>query len=53
MEFNKAQLRAQDAFFALSESFRDASDPEEVTCLGDKLGRMIFGADDAGAASSD
>jgi hypothetical protein len=30
-------------FFDLAKRFRDASDPEEISRVGDELGRMIFG----------
>jgi predicted DNA-binding ribbon-helix-helix protein len=39
----EAQARKQKEFFALAERFRAASDPKDVTRLGDELGRMVFG----------
>jgi hypothetical protein len=30
-------------FFDLAQRFRDAVDPEEISRLGDELGRRIFG----------
>jgi hypothetical protein len=38
-----AEKRKQQEFFDLAERFRRATDPEEVTQLGDQLGRMVFG----------
>jgi hypothetical protein len=40
----EAEKRKQQEFFELAERFRSATDPEEVKRLGDKLGRMVFGA---------
>src|SRR5580658_7420317 len=41
----EAEKRKQQKFFDLAERFRAATDPEEVSRLGDQMGRMIFGAD--------
>ena len=39
----QAEKRKQQEFFDLAERFRRATDPEEVTRLGDQMGRMVFG----------
>src|ERR1700691_1668034 len=39
----EAEKRKQREFFDLAERFRAATDPEEVSRLGDQMGRMIFG----------
>jgi EAL domain-containing protein (putative c-di-GMP-specific phosphodiesterase class I) len=39
----EAQKRKQEEFFGLAQRYRAASDPKEVTRLGDELGRMVFG----------
>ena len=39
----EAEKRKQQEFFDLAERFRSASDPEEVKCLGEQMGRMVFG----------
>jgi hypothetical protein len=39
----EAEKRRQQEFFELAERFRCATDPEEVTRLGDQMGRMVFG----------
>ena len=39
----EAELRKQQEFFELSERFRAAIDPKEINCLGDQLGRLVFG----------
>jgi hypothetical protein len=39
----EAEKRKQERFFELAGRFRDATDPEEATRLGDELGRMVFG----------
>jgi len=38
----EAEKRKQQEFFELAEVFRNATDPEEVKRLGNKLGRMVF-----------
>jgi EAL domain-containing protein (putative c-di-GMP-specific phosphodiesterase class I) len=38
-----AEKRKQQEFFDLAERFRRATDPKEVTRLGDQMGRMVFG----------
>jgi hypothetical protein len=38
-----AEKRKQQEFFDLAKRFRAATDPEEVSRLGDQMGRMIFG----------
>jgi hypothetical protein len=37
------EKRRQQEFFDLAERFRTATDPEEVSRLGDLMGRMVFG----------
>ena len=39
----EAEKRRQQEFFDLAERFRRATDPEEVTRLGDQMGRIVFG----------
>jgi hypothetical protein len=39
----EAEKRKQQEFFDLAERFRTATDPEEVSRLGDRMGRMVFG----------
>ena len=39
----RAELEKQKEFFELAERFRNATDPEEVKRLGDRMGRMVFG----------
>jgi hypothetical protein len=39
----EAQKEKEEAFFALANRFRSASDPEELQQLGDKMGRFVFG----------
>ena len=39
----EAEKRKQLEFFELAERFRRSTDPEEVTRLGDEMGRMVFG----------
>jgi hypothetical protein len=38
-----SEKRKQQEFFDLAERFRAATDSEEVSRLGDQMGRMIFG----------
>jgi predicted DNA-binding ribbon-helix-helix protein len=38
-----AEKRKQQEFFDLAERFRCATDPAEVSRLGDQMGRMVFG----------
>ena len=37
------ELADDDALENLAERFRAEKDPEAVKCLGDELGRMVFG----------
>jgi hypothetical protein len=39
-----ADKSKQKEFVELVEKFRNAADPDEAKRLGDKLGRMVFGA---------
>ena len=39
----EAEKRRQQEFFDVAERFRNATDPEEVKRLGEKLGQMVFG----------
>jgi hypothetical protein len=39
-----ASKQKEQAFFALAEKFRSATDSKEIEKLGDELGRMVFGA---------
>jgi hypothetical protein len=39
----EADKRRQQEFFDLAERFRAATDSEDVSRLGDQLGRMVFG----------
>jgi hypothetical protein len=39
----EAGIRKEKKFFSLAESFRNATDPEEIKRLGDEMGRMVFG----------
>lgn len=36
-------IEQKQEFFDLADKFRDAAEPREVECLGDVLGRMVFG----------
>jgi hypothetical protein len=38
----EARKQREKAFFELAERFRNATDPEEVKRLGDKMGLMVF-----------
>lgn len=40
----EAEKRKQQEFFDLAQRFRSATDPKEVKRLGDRMGRMVFGA---------
>lgn len=40
----EAEKRKQKEFLDLAERFRSATDPGEVKRLGDRMGRMVFGA---------
>ena len=40
----EAEKRKQREFFELAERFRAATDPKEIRRLGDRMGRMVFGA---------
>ena len=40
----EAEKHKQQEFFRLAALFRKATDPKEAKRLGDKLGRMVFGA---------
>ena len=40
----EAEKRKQKEFFELAERFRNATDAEEATRLGDEMGRMVFGS---------
>lgn len=39
----EAETKKQKEFFDLAERFRNAKDPQDVSRLGDELGRMVFG----------
>ena len=39
----EAEKQKQLEFFDLAKRFRNATDPEEVKRLGDRMGRMVFG----------
>ena len=39
----EAEKRRQKEFFDLAEQFRNATDPDEIRRLGNKLGEMVFG----------
>jgi len=40
----EAETQKQQEFFDLAERFRSATDPKEAKRLGDRMGRMVFGA---------
>jgi len=39
----EAEKRKQQEFDMLARQFREATDPEEVQRLGDRMGKIIFG----------
>ena len=39
----ESRKQKEVAFFELAERFRAAADPDEVSRLGDQLGKMVFG----------
>jgi hypothetical protein len=39
----EAEKSKQQEFFDLAERFRRATDPKEVSRLGEQMGRMVFG----------
>jgi predicted DNA-binding ribbon-helix-helix protein len=39
----ESRKRKEVAFFELAERFRAAADPDEVSRLGDQMGKMVFG----------
>jgi ribosomal protein L1 len=39
----ESRKQKENAFFELAKRFRAAVDPDEVSRLGDQLGRMMFG----------
>jgi hypothetical protein len=39
----ESRKQKEAAFFELAERFRTAADPDEVSRLGDQLGKMVFG----------
>lgn len=39
----ESRKRKEKAFFELAERFRAAADPDQVSRLGDELGKMVFG----------
>lgn len=39
----EAEKRKEQEFFDLAERFRAATDPDEVSRLGEQMGRMVFG----------
>jgi hypothetical protein len=39
----ESRKKKEKAFFELAERFRAAADPDEVSRLGDELGKMMFG----------
>ena len=38
----ESRKQKENSFFELAERFRAAQDPDEVSRLGDELGRMMF-----------
>jgi hypothetical protein len=43
----EARKQKEKAFFDLAERFRAASDPQQAKRLGDELGRLVFGEEEA------
>jgi hypothetical protein len=43
----EARKQKEKAFFELAQRFGTASDPQQAKRLGDKLGRLVFGEEDA------
>ena len=43
----EARKQKEKAFFELAERFRAESDPQQAKRLGDELGRLVFGEEDA------
>ncbi|MGH9468945.1 MAG: hypothetical protein ACRD1N_01220 [Terriglobia bacterium] len=39
----QARYQKEKAFFGIAERFRAATDPKEITALGEELGRFVFG----------
>lgn len=39
----ESRKQKEAAFFELAQRFRAAADPDEVSRLGDQLGKMVFG----------
>jgi hypothetical protein len=43
----EARKQKERAFFELAERFRAASDPQQAKRLGEELGRLVFGEEEA------
>jgi hypothetical protein len=43
----EARKQKEKAFFELAQRFRAASDPQQAKRLGNELGRLVFGEDEA------
>lgn len=43
----EARKQKEKAFFELAERFRAARDPQQAKRLGNELGRLVFGEDEA------